>query len=403
MLKLEEITNLLQQFLDGKINPNSNSIEQVIENNNVFFETSRLNADIVYDFIFKEEYESNISARIGLIKTLHLDDDTIEEYFLKYSKNVIQGKREFSSLFYPKENNTFRTFYRNFVDAMLIYDFSQNIVISSQNDYDNEIDFLNSFANNNETFYFRGQSDFGWGLKPSLFRDFKFDKDYGQFIDNNWLLDIYQKTGLLDKYSSFLNYDNIIKSNPIDYNFLSFMQHAISYSPLIDFTNDINIAYRFALMRNNPNHYLYKDSSIYILKPTKNTEIVSDDIIKQYTITNFSKKIKPGTLMIAKDINSKPHPIDFTTIEKIREHLRPKYIILDKSTNDRMKYQKGKFILFYDYVSINGNVYYLLNNDLNLIKHKVHIDDKDEIIKHLDSINGMSNSNLMDPYQIFND
>ena len=93
--------------------------------------------------------------------------------------------------------------------------------------------FAESVAKRKEKWY-RGQSNFKWDLIPSFFRGI--NKKGVTQIDLNRIYDDYSDFGLIDKAAQTIGYSRI------DYNFLSFMQHAVSFSPLIDFTSDPVVA-----------------------------------------------------------------------------------------------------------------------------------------------------------------
>lgn len=360
-----------------------------------YFDTSRMNCSDVYNFLYNKEDETHRIYRSNLLEKLSSEGATyIAEYMSKFDENNGQSlmERDFNS-------TDARQFFRTMVKAMLWLSFfnrrSNNQITTVEDDFV----LIDKYkANKKGNLYFRGQSDFSWQLKPSLLRGFNCSELDGCVIDNNKLFEIYDKTNLIKKYNDNIS-DKIIRSgSDIDYDFLSFMQHAVSYSPLIDFTSDIEVAYKFALNKNNPNTYLQKDSSIFVLEMEKSN---NNNDVSDFNIKYLEKKIKPGSIMHIIDSFGKDQSLDFTTITKIRTLLTPKFKIFDRKTNDRMKYQKGKFVLFYDYVSVRGNVYYMLNNQMILFKHKILASQKDSILSSIGP--DLNNSYLMNPYQIFND
>jgi hypothetical protein len=50
--------------------------------------------------------------------------------------------------------------------------------------------------------------------------------------------------------------------------------------------------------------------------------------------------------------------------------------LINIQTNDRMRYQKGKFIIFYVFLILGKNIFVGLNKDLSIVKHKIKIEDK---------------------------
>ena len=100
---------------------------------------------------------------------------------------------------------------------------------------DYPVDLLNLEKNDGKHWY-RGQSDYQWHLTPSMFRNLGnvFSKETA--INKQTIEDIYAKNGMLDKWRK------VFKTSKIDYKFLSYMQHSIAYSPLLDFTSDFPTA-----------------------------------------------------------------------------------------------------------------------------------------------------------------
>lgn len=219
---------------------------------------------------------------------------------------------------------------------------------------------------------------------------------------------IYSEAGIISKYNKVFD-EKVLKPNDINYSFLSFMQHSISYSPLIDFTKDYKIACSFVISVNSINTYLQKDSCVFILDANgvdyslvKNDNDINEvnKIIGNLNIRLFNKKIKPGTKMYVDNMGTLVE-VDFTSLKKIKDNLTPRFKIINSMTNDRMKYQKGCFILFYDYVSVNGNILYEWVEEFAYYKHRIKIADKNIILQKLDGY--YNQSDLLNPYQIFND
>ena len=66
-------------------------------------------------------------------------------------------------------------------------------------------------------------------------------KEYsGKQITYKELFDIYNKRNLIGRYNDVFGYSRV------DYQFCSFMQHSVSYSPYLDFSEDVKIALSFA-------------------------------------------------------------------------------------------------------------------------------------------------------------
>ena len=136
---------------------------------------------------------------------------------------------------------------------------------------------------------------------------------------------------------------------------------------------------------NNPGNFLYDGSAIYILKLSKSDEIKQDKENYVYQILNsmyvvaLNSKIKPGSYLAIHDYLNVKHGFDFSTYENILKCLMPKYIFIDIPTNDRMVGQKGKFVLFYDHVSIKGKMLPAAKNMMNIRKYKINAKEKPKL------------------------
>ena len=248
--------------------------------------------------------------------------------------------------------------------------------------------------NENKNYWYRGQSDYDWFLTPSLLRNLNnvFSKE--THIDSNVIYDLYSKGGMMGRWNSVFN------SNTINYDFLSYMQHAISYSPLLDFTSDCRVALSFSLgNKASINDFGYKDSAIYKLEVQDDKKKRSNLNSSQF-LSNFSIDYLPHPYTIGSPINGK----QMNTLQDIRDELTPDYVMLDSVCNDRMRYQNGRFVLFYNYFSIQGKVCTWLNKNLRLSKLRVKVSDKPKHCKDLAAkCPHLLMKKMMDPYCFFSD
>ena len=111
------------------------------------------------------------------------------------------------------------------------------------------------FKHDDYKMFYRGEQNYSWKLVPSLIRNELENKKTIKYED---LYRRYLKSGMIEKYCEWVK--NI---SYLDNEFLSLMQHSISYSPYIDLTSDKDIAYTFALNKASINTYLNMNSSIY--------------------------------------------------------------------------------------------------------------------------------------------
>lgn len=235
--------------------------------------------------------------------------------------------------------------------------------------------------------YYRGHSDCSYKIIPSMIRSL----GKTQIVDYPVIEKLYDESGLFKKYKSHIN-----SAAVVDYDFCSFVQHATSYSPLIDFTKDKDIALSFATYPNgNLNAYNNTDAALIVLSLKKATNSIN---IKRIRLDYHDNKLK-----IDSDIYGKPlykcSIKDFDT----------SFALSDTSTNDRMKYQRGVFFCFYRCVIVKGVPLIPWSKGF-LITLKIHhtadpkfkIESKKEIYNEIIAKNPEYDFNhLMNPYDYF--
>ncbi|MBO4623365.1 MAG: FRG domain-containing protein [Bacilli bacterium] len=97
---------------------------------------------------------------------------------------------------------------------------------------------IRELHNKKDNTYYRGHRDYTYSLLPSIYRNLK---EYnGKKIDKDELFNIYKNRNIIKKY------DDVFGFTEINYDFCSFIQHSISFSPFLDFTEDLKIALSFA-------------------------------------------------------------------------------------------------------------------------------------------------------------
>ncbi len=193
---------------------------------------------------------------------------------------------------------------------------------------------------------------------------------------------------------------------------MSFAQHACSYSPFIDITKEKIIAESFAL--SNPskfNDFEYRTSALITLY-VQESMIISDleEIDKFLNVLDYivgypdRKTIIIGESYDLDDGFGHVRHFDFSSIKNIIDILTPKYRIFDYSNNDRIKYQKGAFIFFYDCLILDNKIFYELNDKIKIEKDKIENSKKKaEISKIYKTERGYDQAHLYDPYLIFNE
>lgn len=162
--------------------------------------------------------------------------------------------------------------------------------------------------------YFRGQSNSEWHLNSSIER-FKLPVNELNIekINTDFINAIYNTTNInsLDFHTT--------------YETLSYFQHYHSYSPLIDFSSDIVHALYFALYNSQEMYKNKQNFSLYIIHFDKN-KILTD-------INEIEEKVHNSKIIFIKNMDH-------------HSFLRQNdFSIINLEQNDRMKFQKGVFLL----------------------------------------------------------
>lgn len=242
---------------------------------------------------------------------------------------------------------------------------------------------------NNIKNYFRGQSNSSWDLVQSSLRNI--NRDETRIYTFEELMGSYKKLEIDEKYNRIIG-----EKSELDK--VSFFQHSISYSPLIDFTSKIQVAAFFSMNNvTSINDFYNFDSAIYIL------DNYNDRLSEIEMSESDLKKLKIG---IYKDgpKTSKDYLFMHEKMGEISNSLAT-IKFSSKKTNDRMKYQSGAFVFFNDYI-IDGKNISVKGIEQKYQFTKLIIDKKvkKEVYNWLRTEYPEYNLKyLMDPYQYFNE
>lgn len=267
-------------------------------------------------------------------------------------------------------------------------------------DIGDKIDFsrlaVELFDSSRKTFFF-GQENASYGIGPSIFDKQKElgEDTAGIVYDRESLYELYREDGycrsLLRRYNECFG-KQIWGPDGICYSFLSWMQNAASFSPLMDFTSDYGVALMRALKSRNPGTFMYKDSAIYILSVPN--EFVTDDIAEadraikgMKHIVYLRDKIVPGTSGIQAEHRfgrKKSLPLDFSTYEDILNLLVPKVTVMDIPSNGSTSRRCGKYVFFHDCVAVKGKVFAALGNGITLSRYLISYKDKANLREWMD-------------------
>lgn len=194
-----------------------------------------------------------------------------------------------------------------------------------------------------------------------------------------------------------LGKDTLSIQHTSEYYKYAFIQHTCSFSPMLDFTREERIAGTFALKKKE------NDSKIYMLSFENDDLIVSDEkeagrILCHDTEIYYvnSKKIRFGQTLFFENSGK---TIELTKIDSIIELLTPKPTIIHIPTNDRMRKQKGVFLLLRNCLALKGIIHFELCVDLVIREFIIPADKKDGIRKKLQQeYPQYSWESLMNPY-----
>lgn len=259
-----------------------------------------------------------------------------------------------------------------------------------------ETDIPLSKEETKSTIYYRGQTDYGYKLLPSLYRGLRGDG----IIDFAQLSKMYKDTPFFEKYQNHI--ENI---SGVNYSFISFIQHAVAYSPLLDFSEDKNIALVFATASDGKNYNAYQqtDAGLYSFYShgsiSSNEDI--DSIIKKQQVQYYSGKLKVSSTVFGKPLLG--CDIDDFSVELYS---------FSSPTNDRMKYQKGVFLYFKKCVIVNGELFfpysfgYIAKSKIlckeTAKKAKIYVEPKDIIYNNIVNANpSLELNHLLNPYLTF--
>lgn len=185
-------------------------------------------------------------------------------------------------------------------------------------------------------YVFRGDTSYHYGLIPSCFRGL----DEGKSLDRETLLKIYCDSGVLKRYE---DYFGTVNQDALQ-QFYEYMQHSMSFSPSLDFTDRWQVAFSFALCRG-------ANLSDYANRPAKITAIHFE---------NPEESLPKGwdfkVTKLKSDFNFADYIIKegFHSLAEIKDRLTPRFHVIKSKDNDRMKIQSG-ILVFLEQAYIVGN------------------------------------------------
>ena len=275
-------------------------------------------------------------------------------------------------------------------NLVLIHDLMLVCLIDQSND--GEISELQSEeidkSDEKEKRYYRGHSDYTYGVLPTMLRGVNPPKS--NIIDYDFVKKAYKEASLENRYTE------CIGSTLNSYRYCAFMQHSREYSPLLDFTEDINISISFACSNISAyNDYKSKDAAILEL------DIPEQLVVKEEEECN--RLIRSLDICVCRD------KLSFSTLIRgkllaycTKEDFETKAHLIDLKTNDRMRYQKGCFLLFSKAVITSNDVLIPAGLETHIKKYKIPKNKKKELYERIKKERHQIDvEHLMDPYKYF--
>lgn len=231
---------------------------------------------------------------------------------------------------------------------------------------------------------YRGHSNQKYSLIPTMFRNQQ-NCEESQFsechVDMKWITDQYKELDLFRKYWNWKSEEKKISEN-IEYSmpFYEMMQHALSYSPFLDFTRSPKIALSFALAnKNSIGEYSNIPCEVIQIKRLGN---------KIPAVGSKSGKMQEWfsatKVTICKHLNPFVHSFSYDFkgkgifLKTIKDALTPQLLRIEKMSNDRMKTQKGVLVYLQQGIIINGKISWNLIDGVRLHHYRFSLEDSDE-------------------------
>lgn len=229
---------------------------------------------------------------------------------------------------------------------------------------------------NQSEIWFRGQTNAEWQLIPSIFRNIKksalwgWDEIYNEYNTKP------KKVSLIKKLEE-VDIDTI--TNP--YRTISFIQHSIGYSQLIDFSKTSKIPLSFALSNSAQMASYYEDDACVYSLNVENYKILDnideiDSVVKGSKVQLF----KRNELLVNLIRNR-------TWIDLMSGNKKSIIHLINKPTNDRMLFQKGRFILYDNVIIIDSDIYMSFSKigfmEKQLTKFVIECNNKESLFEEL--------------------
>lgn len=209
-----------------------------------------------------------------------------------------------------------------------------------EKDIESYDEFIHNFPEtDNSSYWYRGHTKKDYELIPSIYRDTLLDTD---FFTRSRIESDYIDKGLWDKLQKTLG------SISLKYNEIAFTQHSIGYSPLLDFTKNPFVSLSFCLSNFGDIASFFHHSGAIFQLNIDGLNIIDNVKDADSAVKSQEAEVLKGKPYISSIIKSEMWDRLVFRHEESTVHL------IDVVTNDRMRYQKGTFLLF-DKILIVGS------------------------------------------------
>lgn len=251
-------------------------------------------------------------------------------------------------------------------------------------------DFINNFSEtSNSSYWYRGNTKKDYELLPSIYRDTLLDTD---FFTLSRIESDYVDKGLWKKLQ------NALGSVSLKYNEIAFIQHSIGYSPLLDFTKNHFVSLAFCLSNFIDIASFFHHAGAIFKLDVDGLNIIDNFKDADNAVKSQEAEVLKGKPYISSIIKSKMWDRLVFRHEESTVHL------IDVVTNDRMRYQKGTFLLF-DKILVVGNRMLMSDRKESFMSSRITKYNIKKSIKFYDDFQKNKPQYqiryLMNPYQYF--
>ncbi len=235
--------------------------------------------------------------------------------------------------------------------------------------------------------WYRGQTDIHQRLIPSYYRPQKTNDK----VSLSSLQSDYTRKGISAKLRG------IFKGKNLDFTKVSFVQHTLSFTPLLDFSKNPYVATTFALedKENDGALYVVDTSKAYMTRLSSEQKI--NQVLNDLHVEYYNNRPKIATLIRS--------PLFRALVDG---SVSSNFYLFDVETNDRMRIQSGTFVLFNDVIFVKNHMIVSSQTKDALVgsirMHRIKKEDKEALKQALvKKSERYTLTHLMEPYTYMKD